>query len=54
LKKKDDLSRPSFFLSEQIQKRYISPEFKAGGGFEPEEYWEYFEDSNSPPNTEIG
>jgi hypothetical protein len=30
------------------------PEFKADGGFELEEYMEYFEDSNSPPNAEIG
>jgi hypothetical protein len=30
------------------------PEFKADGGFEPEEYMKYFEDSNPPPNTEIG
>jgi hypothetical protein len=30
------------------------PEFKAGGGFEPETYTEYFEDSNPPPNAEIG
>jgi hypothetical protein len=29
-------------------------EFKAGGGFEPEEYMEYFENSNPPPNAEIG
>jgi hypothetical protein len=30
------------------------PEFKAGGGFEPETYMQYFEDSNPPTNTEIG
>jgi hypothetical protein len=30
------------------------PEFKATGGFEPEAYVEYFEDSNPPPNAEIG
>ena len=30
------------------------PEFKAGGEFEPEEYMEYFEDSDSTPNAEIG
>jgi hypothetical protein len=30
------------------------PEFKADGEFEPEEYIEYFEDSNPPPNAEIG
>jgi hypothetical protein len=30
------------------------PEFKAGGGFEPETYMEYFEDSNPPANAEIG
>jgi hypothetical protein len=30
------------------------PEFKAAGGFEPEEYMEYFEDSNPSPNAEIG
>jgi hypothetical protein len=30
------------------------PEFKAGGGFEPETYMEYFEDCNPPPNAEIG
>jgi hypothetical protein len=29
-------------------------EFKAAGGFEPEEYMEYFEDSNPSPNAEIG
>jgi hypothetical protein len=36
------------------QKWQIAPEFKAGVGFEPEEYMEYFEDSNLPPNTDIG
>jgi hypothetical protein len=30
------------------------PEFKADGGFEPETYMEYFEDSDPPANTEIG
>jgi len=30
------------------------PEFKADGGFEPETYMEYFEDSKPPPNAEIG
>ena len=30
------------------------PEFKAGGGFEPETYMEYFEDSDPLSNTEIG
>jgi hypothetical protein len=35
------------------QKWYISPEFKAGGRFEPEEYMEYFEDSNLAANEEI-
>jgi hypothetical protein len=30
------------------------PEFKAGVGFEPETYIEYFEDSDSPSNAEIG
>jgi len=53
LKKEDGLIRPSFF-AEQFKKWQISPEFKAGGGFEAEEYCKYFEDSNSPPNTEIG
>jgi hypothetical protein len=37
-----------------IQKWQVVPEFKAGGRFEPEEYMEYFEDSNPAPNTEIG
>jgi hypothetical protein len=30
------------------------PEFKAAGGFEPETYMKYFEDSNPTPNAEIG
>jgi hypothetical protein len=30
------------------------PEFKAGGGFEPETYMKYFEDSDLPTNAEIG
>jgi hypothetical protein len=29
-------------------------EFKAGGGFEPQTYMAYFEDSDSPTNAEIG
>jgi hypothetical protein len=37
-----------------IRKWWVAPEFKADGGFEPEEYTEYFEDSNPPPNAEIG
>ena len=37
-----------------IRKGWIDPEFKADGEFEPEEYIEYFEDSNSPPNAVIG
>jgi hypothetical protein len=32
----------------------ISSEFKAGSKFEPEEYIEYFEDSDLLPNAEIG
>jgi hypothetical protein len=28
--------------------------FEAAGGFEPEEYMEYFEDSNPPANADIG
>jgi hypothetical protein len=36
-----------------IQKWYIVLEFKAGGGFEPETYMQYFENSNPPTNTEI-
>ena len=30
------------------------PEFKADGGFEPETYMQYFEDSNPTSNAEIG
>ena len=30
------------------------PEFKADGGFEPETYMQYFEDSNPTPNAAIG
>ena len=37
-----------------IQKWQLAPEFKADGGFEPETYMEYFEDSNLPANAEIG
>ena len=37
-----------------IRKWWIAPAFKAAGGFEPEEYIEYFEDSNPPANAEIG
>ena len=37
-----------------IQKWQLAPEFKADGGFEPETYMEYFEDSDPPTNTEIG
>jgi hypothetical protein len=37
-----------------VWKGSISPEFKAGGEFEPEEYMEYFEDSNPLTNAEIG
>jgi hypothetical protein len=37
-----------------IQKRWLAPEFKADGGFEPETYMQYFEDSNPTPNAEIG
>jgi hypothetical protein len=37
-----------------VQKWHLAPEFKADGGFEPETYMEYFEDSNLPPNVEIG
>jgi hypothetical protein len=37
-----------------VQKWWLVPEFKAGGGFEPETYMKYFEDSNSTPNAEIG
>ena len=37
-----------------IQKWQLVPGFKAGGGFEPEEYMKYFEDSDSTPNAEIG
>jgi len=35
-----------------IRKWQIAPEFKADGGFEP--IWEYFEDSDSPSNAEMG
>jgi hypothetical protein len=37
-----------------VRKWQISPEFKADGEFEPEEYVEYFEDSDLPTNAEIG
>jgi hypothetical protein len=37
-----------------VRKWRILPEFKANGEFEPEEYLEYFEDSNLPFNAEIG
>jgi hypothetical protein len=37
-----------------IRKWWIALEFKADGDFEPEEYMEYFEDSNLVPNAEIG
>jgi hypothetical protein len=37
-----------------LQKWQVVPEFKAGGGFEPETYLEYFEDSNPTTNAEIG
>jgi hypothetical protein len=40
--------------SVSVRKWWLSPEFEAGGEFEPEEYTEYFEDSNSPLNMEIG
>jgi hypothetical protein len=36
------------------RKRWVAPEFKAGGRFEPEEYTEYFEDANLATNAEIG
>jgi hypothetical protein len=32
----------------------MSPAFKVGSKFEPEEYIKYFEDSNLTPNAEIG
>jgi hypothetical protein len=37
-----------------IQNWWISPEFKAGNGFNPEGYGQYFEDLNALPNAEIG
>jgi hypothetical protein len=37
-----------------IQKWWIVADFKAAGGFEPETYMKYFENSNPPPNAEIG
>jgi hypothetical protein len=36
------------------QKWWHVPEFKAGGGFEPETYMQYFKDSDPPANAEIG
>jgi hypothetical protein len=37
-----------------VRQWWILPEFKAGSKFEPEEYIEYFEDSDLLPNAEIG
>jgi hypothetical protein len=36
-----------------VQKWCISPEFKAGSEFKPEEYWVYFEDLNLLPNVAL-
>jgi hypothetical protein len=37
-----------------IQKWQVAPEVKADGGFEPETYRQYFEDSKPTANAEIG
>jgi hypothetical protein len=53
-----DLEQICLFLDRHeivpIRKWQVVPEFKAGGGFEPETYREYFENSNSASNAEIG